>query len=482
MDHTKKPVVEALETFLASRPVSFHVPGHKHGLLSGLPEDLKAALRYDVTELSGLDDLHAPAEMLAEAQTMLADVYGANQSYFLVNGSTVGNLAMIRTVCASGDTVLVQRNAHKSVFHALELASVQAILLTPEWDEATCTAGSVSSATVQEALERHPDAKGVVVTYPTYYGTTGTELQTIVDIAHERRIPVLVDEAHGAHFIAGAPFPPSALKLGADVVVHSAHKTLSAMTQASFLHVNSQLVDVDRLTRTLSMLQTSSPSYLLLASLDDARAMIAAYSEDDKQAFLAWRREFIDQLSAIKALEVIETEDPLKILLRQKEASGYTLQHSLEEEGIYTELADERQVLFVLPLLTAAISYPTQPICEAIDSAVQRLHGAEEPVPEKNEMIEEKPHKLVITTSSHSKKGTTWMPAESAIGLELAAAIIPYPPGIPLVLSGEKLKPQLIQEICHMMDSGAKFQGAVRANGPTTEFEVLRAQGEDCNG
>lgn len=476
MDHTKRPVVEALQTFLDSEPISFHVPGHKHGLLSTLPEGLKSALRYDVTELSGLDDLHAPAEMLLEAQRMLAAVYGADQSYFLVNGSTVGNLAMIRTVCAPGDTVLVQRNAHKSVFHALELAAVQAILLTPEWDETTCTAGPVSSATVQEALERHPDAKGVVVTYPTYYGTTGAELPKIVEIAHGQGVPVLVDEAHGAHFIAGDPFPTSALKLGADIVVQSAHKTLSAMTQASFLHVNSQLVDIDRLTRTLSMLQTSSPSYLLLASLDDARSMIATYSEDDKQAFLKWRREVIDQLRTIKALEVIETEDPLKILLRQKEASGYSLQQSLEEVGIYTELADERQVLFVLPLLTSETSYPIQPIYEAIDSAVQK---DSEHVPEQDEAVVEKSHKLVITTSSHSKKETAWVPAESASGLELAAAIIPYPPGIPLVLSGEQLNPLLIQEIRQMMDAGAKFQGAVRVNGPSTEFEVLRTQGED---
>lgn len=482
MDHTKKPVVEALQNFLGSQPVSFHVPGHKHGLLSRLPEDLKAALRYDVTELTGLDDLHAPTEMLAEAQTMLADVYGADQSFFLVNGSTVGNLAMIRTVCEPGDTLLVQRNAHKSVFHAVELSGAQAVLLTPEWDEATCTAGAVSMTTVKDALERYPDAKGVVVTYPTYYGTTGSDLQTIVEKAHEKGIPVLVDEAHGAHFVVGPPFPVSALRLGADIVVQSAHKTLSAMTQASFLHANSQLVDIDRLARILSMLQTSSPSYVLLASLDDARAMIATYSEDDKQAFLAWRGEFIDQLSEIKALEVIETEDPLKILLRQKEASGYTLQHSLEEMGVYTELADERQVLFVLPLLPEAISYPTQSICEAVESAVQLLQKDSVQVPEKDESKEEESRKLIITTSSHSKKDTEWVSAESANGFQAAAAIIPYPPGIPLVLSGEQLNAQLIQEVCNMMDSGAKFQGAVRVNGPTTEFEVLSAQGEDWNG
>ncbi len=482
MDHTKRPVVEALQKFLATRPVSFHVPGHKHGLLSKLPEDLKAALRYDVTELTGLDDLHAPAEMLAQAQRMLADVYGADQSFFLVNGSTVGNLAMIRTVCAPGDTILVQRNAHKSVFHAMELAGVQAVLLTPEWDETTCTAGAVSSATVKEALERHMDAKGVVVTYPTYYGTTGSDLQTIVECAHERGIPVLVDEAHGAHFVIGSPFPLSALGAGADIVVQSAHKTLSAMTQASFLHVNSTLVDIYKLTHTLSMLQTSSPSYLLLASLDDARAMVAGYSEDDKQAFLAWRSEFVRQLKKVKALEVIETEDPLKILLRQKEASGYTLQHALEEAEIYTELADERQVLFVLPLLTEGTAYPIDPICKAVDSAVQQLQSSTVKAPEKDEPLEEEPRKFFITTSSQSKKDTEWVSAESAIGCQTAAAIIPYPPGIPLVLSGEHLNLHQIQEICHMTESGAKFQGAVRINGSATEIEVLSAQGEDRNG
>ncbi|MCM3758931.1 aminotransferase class I/II-fold pyridoxal phosphate-dependent enzyme [Sporosarcina aquimarina] len=482
MDHTKRPVVEALQTFLGAQPVSFHVPGHKHGMLSRLPEDFKAALRYDITELTGLDDLHAPTEMLAEAQMMLADVYGADQSFFLVNGSTVGNLAMIRTICEPGDTLLVQRNAHKSIFHAVELSGAQAILLTPEWDEATCTAGAVSTTTVEDALERYPDAKGIVVTYPTYYGTTGSDLQTIVEKAHEKGIPVLVDEAHGAHFVIGSPFPVSALRLGADIVVQSAHKTLSAMTQASFLHVNSQLVDIDRLARILSMLQTSSPSYMLLASLDDARAMIAAYSEEDKQAFLVWRGEFIDQLSKIKDLEVIETEDPLKILLRQKEESGYTFQRSLEEMGIYTELADERQVLFVLPLLPKAISYPTDSICGAVESAVQRLQRDTEQVSEEDESNEEESRKLIITTSSHSKKDTEWVPAESANGYQVATAIIPYPPGIPLVLSGEQLNAQLIQEVCHMMDSGARFQGAVRVNGPTTEFEVLSAQGEDLNG
>ncbi|WP_432353734.1 aminotransferase class I/II-fold pyridoxal phosphate-dependent enzyme [Sporosarcina sp. A2] len=480
MDHTKRPVVEALQKFQAAQPVSFHVPGHKHGLLSGLPSDLKAALRYDVTELTGLDDLHAPTEVLAEGQAMLADAYGAKQSFFLVNGSTVGNLAMIRSICEPGDVLLVQRNAHKSVFHAVELAGAHAILLTPEWDEQTCTAGALAASTVDVALERHPDAKGVFVTYPTYYGTTGSDLELIVASAHKKEIPVLIDEAHGAHFVLGTPFPPSALQLGADIVVQSAHKTLSAMTQASFLHVNSHIVDTDRLSRFLSMLQTSSPSYVLLASLDDARSMVANYSEKDKQAFLAWRLTFIEQLHKMKVLEVIETEDPLKILLRQKEASGYTLQRALESAGIFTELADERQVLFVLPLLTERTSYSTDSICKAIHSAVQELQEEAVPTSIPAEPVEhEQLRKLVITTSNPVRDQAQWVDTENAVGRQLMDSIVPYPPGIPLVLSGEQLTQRQIEEVCHMIESGAKFQGAVRANGSTVEFEVMSVQGDD---
>ncbi|MDW0111383.1 aminotransferase class I/II-fold pyridoxal phosphate-dependent enzyme [Sporosarcina aquimarina] len=481
MNQNRKPVVEALEKFQASRPISFHVPGHKHGMLSNLPLGMKEALRYDVTELAGLDDLHAPTEILAEAQMLLADTYGAECSYFLVNGSTVGNLAMIRTICEPGDTLLVQRNAHKSVFHAMELAGAHAVLLTPEWDERTCTAGAVSLATVKDALDKHPEAKGVFITYPTYYGTTGTELSQITESAHEQNIPVLVDEAHGAHFVAGAPFPPSALDLGVDITVQSAHKTLSAMTQASFLHVKSDLVDVTRLARLLSMLQTSSPSYLLLASLDDARELIANYSEGDKQEFLTWRQVFIQQLNKIETLEVIETEDPLKILLRQKEASGYKLQQTLEQGGIYTELADERQVLFVLPLVVKNESYPIESICKDIATAVKNMKVESSQPSKTDESFNESSHKLVITTSSQPKKDTQWVVCELAIGRQAASPIIPYPPGIPLVLNGELLNEQQVQDIRRMLEAGAKFQGGVKSDGHTIEFEVLNVQGEDVH-
>ena len=480
MNQKRRPIVEALQSFKNTNPVSFHVPGHKNGVLSGLPDDLKAALSYDVTELTELDDLHAASGIIAEAEQLLANAYGAERSFFLINGSTVGNLAMIRTVCNSGDTILVQRNAHKSVFHALELVGAHSVLLTPEWDEQTCTAGFVSASTVKEALEHHPEAKGVFVTYPTYYGTAGLELQEIVDCAHKRQIPVLADEAHGAHFILGEPFPLSALQLGVDIAVQSAHKTLSAMTQASFIHVNSKLVDINRLARSLSMLQTSSPSYILLASLDDARSMVATYSENDTRAFINWRKKLLEQLKSIPTIEVIETNDPLKVLVRQKEVSGYTLQSILEQEGVYSELADERQVLFVLPLLTTQHSYPITRIYDALTIAVEKIQQGD--VPDAQVKESSNKQEVAIATKTVSKTELNWIEAQFAKDRQLADSIIPYPPGIPLMFGGEQLHEQKIDEVCRMIEAGAKFQGAVRVNGKQIEFEVVTAQGDDVDG
>ncbi len=277
----KKPIIEGLERFRQQQNISFHVPGHKHGELSHLPQAFKDVMRYDVTELSGLDDLHYPEEMIGEAENLLAKTYGAMKSFFLVGGSTVGNLAMIYATCQAGDTIIVQRNAHKSIFHAIELVGAKPIFVSPQWDERTLTATYVTYRDLKEAVESYSKAKAVVLTYPTYYGMTSSDIQQQIAYCQEKGIPVLVDEAHGAHFHACTLFQPSALSFGADIVVQSAHKTLPAMTMASFMHVNSQLIDADRIHYYLRMLQSSSPSYLLLASLDDARHYVQTYMESD---------------------------------------------------------------------------------------------------------------------------------------------------------------------------------------------------------
>lgn len=457
-----RPLVKKLEAFVEAKPVSFHVPGHKNGLLSELPKGLRSALQYDLTELSGLDDLHEASGVIAEAEQALQELYGANRSFFLINGSTVGNLAMIYATCRAGETVIVQRNAHKSVFHAIELTGAKPVFIAPEWDEHTRSVGAVSVNQIQRALDSYPNAKAVILTYPSYYGSAGDELREIIRVCHLEKVPVLVDEAHGAHFVIGVPFPRSALELGADIVVHSAHKTLPAMTMASFLHVRSSLVSNEVVARYLSMLQSSSPSYLLMASLDDARAYAASFDDEDKLCFSAWRHGVIERLRAIDGLETITVDDPLKLILRVEGYSGFQVQAAFEQEGIYVELADLYQVLLVLPLLKSMHCYSFDKIASKIEVAITSL-GREKmgvsliDLPNLREDITE----LAFSMSEIDTFRISWIRYEKAVGCVMADAVIPYPPGIPLLVKGERVTEEHLVLLANLLMQGANFQGAI---------------------
>ncbi len=465
MSEQTKPLVQALYQFKEQRPVSFHVPGHKNGLLSGLPEEIKSALQYDLTELEGLDDLHEPTGVIQEAEQRLSALYHSERSFFLVNGSTVGNLAMMYAACRQGDTVIVQRNAHKSIFHAIELTGARPVFVYPSWDTHTNTPGAVPFAKVKEAIESYPDVKAIVLTYPTYYGVAGTDLAHIIQFSHELGIPVLVDEAHGAHFVGGNAFPPSALELGADVVVHSAHKTLPAMTMASFLHVRSTFISPERIAHYLGMLQSSSPSYLLMASLDDARAYLETYTVEDQREFLMKRKAFIDSLLTISTLRVVETDDPLKLMLRVEGYTGFELLATLEAEGVFTEFADPFQVLLVLPLLKQGIAYPFNESVQKIGAAVTRLPAKKagmalvESIP-----LDEELSTLTYLPQELIGRAAEWTQMEDSVGRVAAASIIPYPPGIPLLLGGETVTKRHVTLLLQYLQMKAKFQGAIRAN------------------
>ncbi|MFC7687600.1 aminotransferase class I/II-fold pyridoxal phosphate-dependent enzyme [Ureibacillus sp. GCM10028918] len=462
----ERPVVSALQNFAEMEPLSWHVPGHKNGLLSNLPSTIKDALTYDLTELTGLDDYHHPEEAIARAELLLAKAYQANRSFFLVNGSTVGNLAMIYATCKRNEKIIVQRNAHKSIFHALELVGAKAIFLAPAWDTTTKTPGAVPTTALKEALLLHPDAKAVVLTYPTYYGVAGQELETQIELCHEMKIPVLVDEAHGAHFIASQSFPPSAIQLGADVVVQSAHKTLPAMTMASFLHVNSQLIKAEKINHYLRMLQSSSPSYLLLASLDDARDYIDSYLESDANYLKQKRNQWIEALRSIEPLQVIEVNDPLKLLLRFPGYTGFQLKEVLEQQGIFVELADPYQVLFILPLLKHGQTYPFAEarirIKEAIFNIREKGVNTIETVTPSNEYTTVSIPEYSFDEMEQLEK--EWVPYMRAIGRVAASMLIPYPPGIPLFLPGEKITVAKLSQLEELLAMGAAFQGQHHLN------------------
>ncbi|KGL45551.1 hypothetical protein BMT55_12985 [Listeria newyorkensis] len=420
----KMPIVEALKNHEGA--TSLHVPGHKNGLL--FPGKYREVLHHDLTELSGLDDLHHPEGAILEAQQLLAECYNTDRSYMLVNGSTVGNLAMILGTCKRGDTVIVSRDCHKSVMHALDLAGVHAIYLATRKEPQTGTANGVEASLLREALQMEP-IRAVIFTYPSYYGF-GFDLASCITTCREFGALVLVDEAHGAHFQADASiFPVSAIELGADVVVQSAHKTLPALTMGSYLHIPKWCDELVEIPRYLQMLQSSSPSYLIMASLDYARHYVATYNKQDTEAFQKMREDWLIWLHQNK-LTVTMPDDPLKLIVRKDGLSGFDLQAIFEQAGYYPELADTTNVLLTLPLIKDSMEFPPPITWLKWEGVEFGMSNPQNPI-------------TIPTTiriqASDTSRPTYFEKLEHTIGKTAAEMVIPYPPGIPLVLIGETI-------------------------------------------
>ncbi|WML42499.1 aminotransferase class I/II-fold pyridoxal phosphate-dependent enzyme [Neobacillus sp. PS3-40] len=463
MNQYKTPLCDALFQHIKRDPISFHVPGHKYGEVFRSAEKARfqSLLKIDATELSGLDDLHSPEGVILESEALLADLYKIKKSFFLVNGSTGGNLTMVMSTCVEGSHVLVQRNCHKSILNALKLAKVHPIFLEPEFDYDWKIATSVTPQTVKDAIALYPDAKAVILTYPNYYGMA-YDLEGIIKHAHHHRIPVLVDEAHGPHFIFGEPMPKSAVQLGADLVVQSAHKLLPAMTMGSYLHFNSGLIDLHMVKEYLQIFQSSSPSYPIMASLDLARSYLATYQREDIDYILKEIQQFKEDLNGIPGIRVLDylgKGDPLKVTIQSTcGLSGFELQRKFEEVGVFTELADPLNVLFVLPLLKADQSYPFAEAATKIKGSLKDIPFY--PIKDFAPMHNNRISGLSFSYQEMQGLEKVEMPITEAIGKVAAEMIIPYPPGIPLLLVGERITQERIESLIRLIESGAKFQGS----------------------
>jgi arginine/lysine/ornithine decarboxylase len=464
MDQHQTPLFNKLLQHHKLESISYHVPGHKNGMV--LPHEARgyfgSLLSLDLTEITDLDDLHSPEGVIKEAEELLAAVYQAKQSFFLINGSTSGNLAMILASFSEGDTVFIQRNCHKSILNGLKLAKLNPIFIGPEYNEEWKVATGLSLANLIDAYQAYPEGKGVILTYPNYYGFT-FDIKTIIDFCHSHNMQVLVDEAHGAHLAAGDPFPASSLVYGADLVVQSAHKTLPAMTMSSFLHINSHRVKVDRIKNYLQILQSSSPSYPLMASLDLARSYIGTYTEQDKQYFIHNRNLFINELKAIAEIKVLYHQsggDLLKIALQSTQGlTGYELQKKLEVVKIYTELADPFNVLFVLPLLKNKTFYPLEETVNRIKEALSYSKGNTKTITPVKRNFYHSFSSLALDYQTQAVAQTEINPIEESIGRISAEMIIPYPPGIPLLMEGEEITPEKVEDLLTLLNLGSKFHG-----------------------
>ncbi|WP_223703280.1 aminotransferase class I/II-fold pyridoxal phosphate-dependent enzyme [Sutcliffiella deserti] len=466
-DQTRTPLFSTLRKHWESGPLTGHVPGHKFGTVfpeRGL-EYFEDILKIDATEITGLDDLHDPEEMIKDAQELAAGLYGSEATYFLVNGSTVGNLAMILATCTRKSRVLVQRNCHKSILNAVELAGAEPVFLPCLFDDELGVVTSISTEGLKQALESISNIDAVILTNPNYYGLS-IDLEEIIGMVHEKNLPILVDEAHGAHFVAGDPFPKSALALGADMVVHSAHKTLPAMTMGSFLHVQGDIVKKEKVAYYLRMLQSSSPSYPIMASLDLARFYLASIGPEDIKVIVRsidMIKDEIDQLVGIKVIRPANPYikvDPLKLVLRSTNGfSGFELQKALEKEGVFVELADAMNVLFILPLAALSSKH------DMIERIKKALNKCEKQVSEVKVALDSfipfprNLSQLTIPLDEQQNYQCRKCRLEEAVGEVAAESIIPYPPGISILLKGELITKEVVEYISYLRMLGARFQG-----------------------
>jgi arginine decarboxylase len=278
---SKTPLFDRLQASAHSGNIPFHTPGHHKG--QGIDLSLKVAwgeavFQSDLPELPELDNLFAPEGVIAEAQELAAEAWGSDRTFFLTNGSTAGVIAAILAVCNPGDEVLIPRNVHRSIISGLILSGASPIFVMPEVDLDLGIAHGVTAETIESHLIHNPQIKAVLIINPTYYGVCG-DLISIANLVHSYGLPLIVDEAHGAHFQFHPALPIAALSADADLVIQSTHKTLSALTQSSMLHLKGDRINPGRLMRALELVQSTSPSYLLLASLDVARMQMATQGE-----------------------------------------------------------------------------------------------------------------------------------------------------------------------------------------------------------
>lgn len=469
------PLVAALQACLRSDRAAFYTPGHKGGQgISQLHRTVFGGeiFRVDVPELPGLDDLFAPECVIAEAQQLAAAAFGADQTWFLVNGSTCGVEAAMLATCGPGDKVLVPRNAHQSVLSGLILSGATPVWTAPVYDAAWQLALGSAVDEIAAALQQHSDIKAVLVVSPTYEGVC-SDIAAIALAVHRYNIPLIVDAAHGPHFAFHPALPASALSSGADIVVHSAHKVLAAFTQAAMLHVQGERCDRDRLNQALRMTQSSSPSYLLLGSLDAARHQMANQGYDLMEQTLALSELARSQLlqARIPVLDVSPSSEFQQDLTRltvdvtAANTTGFDADMWLHERGITAELPTLRQLTFIISLGNSIrdIDRLIQGLTHLPATKVVNLPAYDLNMP----VLQMSPRDAFF---AHSELSNT----DQAIGCISADAVCIYPPGIPQLMPGESITAEVLSALKLAQASGAHISGL---SDPTLQtLRVLRTR------
>ncbi len=439
---------ERMQQLHTKQPISGHTPGHKNGVF--LPDALQEAwgsqfASYDFTELPGLDNLHFADDCIAQSQRQAAEIFGAKECYYLVNGTTAGLQAAIMATC-SNKQVFVPRHVHRSIYHSLILAQAEPIYLPLVLDESTGLPLGISTAVLEEYIQRYPDCKNLILVNPTYQGITANNTEC-VKLAKAKGITVIVDEAHGSHLHFHEDLPISLLDAGADLVVQSWHKTLPVLTQGSALLVGECYTGPSP-EPFLSVLQTTSPSYLIMASLEAGNIYMGTDSHNhinrSLETILALHRAIADELSTLSVLWKEEWhQDPFKLYVTSTVLSGAEMDAYLREQfAIYSEMHDNNGILFILPIQT------TQEWADKLFIALKALDeygSGKAPCMAAPSFYCSTIPEQVLPLRQAFYAPKTQMPWREAAGKTAGQFILRYPPGIPLVVPGERLTDGIVQ-------------------------------------
>lgn len=499
------PLLDAITKFQEKEPAYFRIPAHRfeRGINSRFTEAVgEKIFRYDLSEAEGLDDLHHATGPIKEAEQLAADLWKARKSFFLVNGTTCGNEAMMLSAVKPGEKVMVMRNMHKSILMGLILSGAVPCFINPEYAPDWKLWCSVRPETIEKGFQAHPDCKAVFLVSPNYYGIT-SNLQAIAEICHKHDAILAIDEAHGSHLYFSDKLPAGALQQNVDMCSQSIHKTAGSMTQSSILHVGSDRIDTSWTAGNLQLVQSTSPSYILMASLDAARQELAQHGSAMMEKAInlsCYMRQKLLEIPGIQVLkrpdskkednkikrshtehiiEEIVTEsqddnqtiydiDTTRVVFSAREygISGFQLQELLYETGgVSTELADEENVVCVVTFANTKndVDRLIQTLCRLVNSRelLQKhkekldLEGAQNTRKTKSVRIPE----MVLTPREayfHKKQTILWKDAAGKIAGEM---IVPYPPGIPLIYPGERITDEIKLEIDRYLQNGCSLHG-----------------------
>ncbi|XJZ28353.1 aminotransferase class I/II-fold pyridoxal phosphate-dependent enzyme [Bacillota bacterium Lsc_1132] len=471
MSQFNTPLFSGLREHAKKNPVQFHIPGHKKG--AGIDPEFRNfignnALSIDLINIGPLDDLHQPKGMIKQAQKLAAEAFGADHTFFSVQGTSGAIMAMVMAVCGPNDKIIVPRNVHKSVMSAIVFSGAIPVFIHPEIDENLGISHGITTDAVEKALKQHPDAKAVLVINPTYFGISA-DLKKIVEISHAHGVPVLVDEAHGVHIHFHEKLPLSAMQAGADMAATSVHKLGGSLTQSSILNVREGLVSAKHVQSILSMLTTTSTSYLLLASLDVARKRLATEGRQliDKTIQLAQtirqRINQIDHLYCVGA-EILGSKatfdyDPTKLIISVKDLglTGYEVEKWLREKyNIEVELSDLYNILCIITFGDTEVEGDL--LVKALkDLADECEHRREKAEPLKV-LLPDIPV-LALTPRDAFYSETEVIPFAESEGRIIAEFVMVYPPGIPIFIPGEIITKENLHYIRENLEAGLPVQG-----------------------